>query len=148
MNCSRCNFHFCWVCMQRYDSHNKWYALCPGSILNFSLCINLLLVIVATIFMPVIYTVGPVFAAFYVTGLAFDKLRKCCSSRSRHRNRNCCSKFWLVIFALVLSLTILLPCCLGVAALASAALLSFGIVLGFYYCLVYITRILYYLIAK
>jgi hypothetical protein len=49
---------------------------------------------------------------------------------------------------LVLSLTILLPCCLGVAALASAALLSFGIVLGFYYCLVYITRILYYLIAK
>jgi hypothetical protein len=54
----------------------------------------------------------------------------------------------MFLFALVISLTIILPCYLGLAVIASALLLSFGMIAGLYYGLVYIGIILYYLIAK
>jgi hypothetical protein len=49
---------------------------------------------------------------------------------------------------LIISLGIVLPCCLALAALASAVLLSLGTIFFLYQGLVYIGRISFYLIAK
>ena len=147
MKCPRCHIDFCWCCMGEYGNHSVFYALCPG--LPFNLCVNISLVIMGMIFMPLIFTLGPLGYAFYAAGQAFLVLVQCFT-----RRRNCCNKkncatiTFGVIFALIIALGIALPICLGLAGIASAILLSFGIVAGLYYGLVYIGRITYYLIAK
>ena len=148
MNCPRCKYDFCWTCMRDKRRHNTRYAMCPREYLRFSLCVNLLLVFVSIILMPLIFVIGPVIGAFVATGYAFEGMRTCCSGSYRHRRRNCCEKFWLIIFALIITLGIVLPGCLALAGLASAVLLSFGTIFFLYQSLVYIGTISYYLITK
>ena len=63
MNCFRCSHDFCWCCMGAYRTHNKWYSLCPS--LPFSICVNIILVLLAMILMPLIFTLVPIGYAFY-----------------------------------------------------------------------------------
>ena len=146
MHCERCNYDFCWCCMGQKNQHNKWYALCPS--LPFNICVNILLVMLAMIFMPVIFTVGPLIAAFLYTGKSFDKIRRWRVGTKQYYSRwSCCRKFWMNIFSLTLCLIIALPLCLALASGASALLLSFGTIAGLYYGFAYIIRITYYIIS-
>ena len=95
------------------------------------------------IFMPLIYTIGPIIAAFYYAIKSFQILWNYFFYRAKRFVYVC--KLFLFI---TLTLTITLPVFLGLAALASGFLLSFGIILGLYYGFVYIGRVIYYLIAN
>ena len=94
--------------------------------------------------MPLIFTLGPLGAAFYGAGALFFVLYEC----FRLRRTNCTTKVIGSIFLLIITFGITLPICLALAGGASALLLSFGIIAGFYYGLVYIGRVIYYLIAN
>ncbi len=122
--------------------------MCPKEFLKFSLCANILLAFVGIIFMPVIFVIGPVIGACAVTFGACSSIIAVGQSSSQFHRRNCCEKSWLVIFALINSLGIVLPWCLALAGLASAVLLSLGTIFFLYQGLVYIGRISFYLIAK
>lgn len=141
MKCPRCHVDFCWCCMGESENHNKFYSLCPR--LPFNLCVNILLVILGIIFMPLIFTLGPLGYAFYGVGYSIVVLYECFRLRRRSR----AVKIIGTIFAVVIALGICLPVCLALAGLASALLLSFGTIAGVYYGLVYIGRVVYYLIA-
>ena len=72
MQCFKCKYDFGWCCMQNIRKHHKWYGLCPH--LPFNLCVKILLVLLGMIFMPVIFTLGPLGFAFYLTGYAFIEM--------------------------------------------------------------------------
>ena len=141
MNCQRCHFDFCWCCMGNYRTHNRWFALCPN--LPFSICVNIILVLLAMIFMPVIFTLGPLGAAFYYYFDFSIKCAKCflCCRRSRYqRDWKYCLN---IMLWLILGLLIILPINLTLAALASGLLLALATIPGLYYGIAYIIRVIY-----
>jgi len=141
MNCQRCHFDFCWCCMGKFSTHNRWYALCPK--LPFSICVNIILVLLAIILMPVIFTLGPLGAAFYYYVVFSIKCATCCYCFKHYRYqggwRECLDTMLWLLFGLL----IILPINLALAALATGLLLAFGTIPGLYYGIVFIIRVIY-----
>ncbi len=132
MYCGRCNFAFCWYCMTDLAKHNKWYAVCLK--LEFGIYINIILVLLAMIFMPVIFTLGPLSFALFYSMFVYVEL-----AREKICFETMCLNYmvWLPFLLLFL-----LPTHLALAALVSGLLLTFGIVLGLYYGFSYLIRVI------
>ena len=141
MNCFRCHHDFCWCCMGQWRNHNHWYSLCPK--LPFSICVNILLVLLAMILMPAIFTLGPLGAAIYFFFSTVFKLSKGCRIFKKSRyDRGCrCFSDYLIWF--LVGLIVILPLYLAVAAVAAALLLGLASVPAIYYGFAYIIRVTY-----
>ena len=127
--------------MGEYSSHNRWYALCPK--LPFSICVNIIIVLLAMIFMPLIFTLGPLGAAFYFYFEWSLSLAKSCRCFKKHRYQGGCRCCLDGIMWLLFGLVIILPLNLALAASASGLLIAIGTIPGLYYGFAYIIRVIY-----
>jgi len=123
------------------ETHNDWHSLCPS--LPFSICANILIVLLALILSPVLLALGPVGTAIYwwIGVLILQRPWKCLGRLSPE---NCATKFDKVTW-LVFAILILLPLFMALGFVAGALLLALGIVpvivLGFAYMIRVIYRI-------
>ena len=127
--------------MGEYSTHNRWYALCPN--LPFSICVNIIIVLLAMIFMPVIFTLGPLGAAFYYCFGFCYHLAKNCNCFKTHRRQGGCRFYLDLILWELFGLVIILPLFLALAALASGLLIAIATIPGLYYGFAYIIRVIY-----
>ena len=138
MNCQRCHYDFCWCCMDDYKKHNRWYSLCPA--LPFSICVNILLVVLFMALQHAFYVLGAIgFALYwwvYLIGWGINK-RNCIRKK---KGLTCC----LMGFAWFLFCTaIVLPIYLALAGLAAGLAVGLLTVPCIYYGIAYIVRVIY-----
>ena len=142
MNCARCRHSFCWCCMESNASHDArccgtGFPMCPRLPFN-SLCVNLLLTLVAFILCPAVMLIGPIVYAlvcglFMAPASLADKFRYSCG------NCSCCPAWF---FAILVSWLFLLPLCLVAGVIASALAVVFGTLLFWFCCLCYLCIVL------
>ena len=145
MNCYRCNYDFCWCCMSKYRGHNRWYSLCPS--LPFSICANIILVLLAMIFMPLIFTLGPIGVAIYYFFVTVHKISRNWWIFRPSRNRRGCRRVADYLIYILVGIVLILPLYLMIAAIASGLLLALASVPAIYYGFAYIFRVTYNVIS-
>lgn len=142
MVCGRCHIDFCWCCMSKYRNHSKWYALCPN--LPFSLCVNVLIVLSAMIFMHVIMTLFALGGACYFSyELTLKKMMRHCKIIRKERYERGWKYCIDFLFHCFIYITIILPIALGLGAVFLGFLIGLGTIPAFYYGFAYIIRLIY-----
>jgi len=115
--------------MSDYDNHNKCYFLCPE--LRFSLCFNILLVILAMCISPfiiLVYVIG--YSVIYAIYIACDLAGK------YHR----CNAGWLWC---LFGVFVMFPLGLAIGAALAGLAIVFGTIPAIYYGFAFIARVCY-----
>ena len=143
MKCPRCQTSFCWCCMSKRDkNHNRWYSLCPS--LPFSLCVNIILVLLAIIFMHLICVVVVIgLACYYSYDWILKKLLSSCMISRKNFYGGGCRKACDYTIWIVLYILIILPLALALAGAAIGLLIGLGTLPALYYGFGYIIRVIY-----
>ena len=130
MHCTRCNTGFCWSCMETdkvHDSRCGGFAFCPR--LPYSMCVNLLITVIAFILCPIFMILGPIIFSVYLSLYQVPRELKSKFKYDCDCGR-CAAKFWAYLIGILLT-----PIFLALAIPVSALLLVFG-TLAFWFCCV------------
>ena len=129
MQCSRCDYNFCWCCMSEGGyNHATWYKPCPG--LPFGIVTNLFITIVFIVVWPIILILFPLLCAFPIT---FGLVDNCLRNARRGSNYPFC---WALLFFIIY--IIVLPFALIGAGLVVCVCLLFGVIPFWLACLLFI----------
>jgi len=95
------------------------------------------------VFMPAIFTLGPLGAAFYFFVGTIIELGYKCGCHKRRRSKGCCCCFFSYLLWVLIGLAFILPLYLALAAIAAGLLLGLASVPAIYYGFAYIIRVTY-----
>ena len=93
MNCSRCEYEFCWCCMGK--QHREFWPPCPG--LTFRLSINVLISVAIFLFLPLLITLAGFISAFACQTYMYGALASGYTRRNFCGGENCFYAFICLI---------------------------------------------------
>ena len=133
MYCGRCNYSFCWCCMNEATKHNtKFYNMCPN--LPFSFCANISITLLFILFMPAILAISLIVLFFTILYFMMWHYPK---QADRYGKKTCYKK----VLSFSLFIIILMPLALAGGMIVATILGALALIPIYFLSIVFLVRL-------